>query len=154
MLYPDKLYPRITQPTFRIKKRTGNETTKENRWQNKFRVSSTGLNFVKCQRNIPSRRWFHKVYKLLFFSTLNRVRSGHALKPLYKSKMALSNNPMCRCGEIGNLPHLILDCPMHIESIQFPSPYKSDLYNSYHINICLFFVGMCGRCKKREYLNV
>uniref|UniRef100_A0A6P7GNR1 Uncharacterized protein LOC114341057 n=1 Tax=Diabrotica virgifera virgifera TaxID=50390 RepID=A0A6P7GNR1_DIAVI len=79
-------------------------------WQQEYNSSVTGLNYVGLQNNIPSKSWFHGLTKRNFIVTINRIRSNHAMTPLYKYKIGLDENPYCLCGEVGDMNHVILEC--------------------------------------------
>lgn len=43
-------------------------------------------------------------------TTIIRIRSGHCSTPAHLARIGVMDSSMCRCGEIGDLPHVFFSC--------------------------------------------
>ncbi|XP_018576554.1 uncharacterized protein LOC108915084 [Anoplophora glabripennis] len=84
------------------------------KWQNIYEDSLSGAVYKQIQPTIRQKTWFHNLVNRQFIKTITRLRTNHALYPKYQHKIGQTNNPNCLCGEIGDLQHIILECPLHI----------------------------------------
>ena len=46
-------------------------------------------------------------------SIVNKIKLKVAVTPTYLFKIKKINNPMCECGSLGTIDHLILNCPKY-----------------------------------------
>lgn len=81
------------------------------KWQTTHEQKSTGQFYKSLQPIIPKQIWFKNETSREFIKILCRMRSNHALYPEYLYKIQRTDNPNCSCGELGDLQHLILECP-------------------------------------------
>nr|CAH7757707.1 unnamed protein product [Callosobruchus chinensis] len=80
-------------------------------WQDHYLNCHTGKTYKIIQRSIRNHKWFDKEINKNYIRVLSRLRSGHTLVPQHQAKIGLSENPLCRCGEVGTLEHCLLECP-------------------------------------------
>lgn len=105
-----KLDPQNYLPT--LKKQLWEQWQLE--WQNTTRVK--GRWYAGFQPFFPKKPWFSKFpYSgRRHITTIIRMRTGHCLTSEHKFRIGVADNPLCECGQIEDLNHLIFDCPINV----------------------------------------
>ncbi|KAJ8914858.1 hypothetical protein NQ315_014871 [Exocentrus adspersus] len=81
-------------------------------WNQWFLDYPSRENYKKLQTGILITPWFYHETNRSFIRTICRLRSSHCLHPYHRHKMKLSENPNCMCGELGDLQHWVMECPL------------------------------------------
>jgi hypothetical protein len=46
-------------------------------------------------------------------ATMLRLQTQHARNPTHLFRLGIKNSPLCECGEVGTLNHIIFSCPQN-----------------------------------------
>lgn len=95
----------------------------QNDWQSSFNFK--GKQYKNIQDKWNAIPWFRKIpYKdRRHITTLIRIRTNHTLSKEHLFKIGIENSPLCECGQIESLTHILLECPINITQ-------NVDLYKS------------------------
>ena len=91
-----------------IKKRTMDD------WQHYWTTTSktTGGRLNLIQEHVSTTSWFERIkMSKKITNCISRLRIGHGLFPTYMRKIKIADSDLCRCGAIGNIDHIIIQCP-------------------------------------------
>lgn len=102
--------------------------------------TSKGKHYRMIQQDIPRKPWFSKIkLNKTVTSVICRMRLGHVSTPAQLHKFNIVPDPLCSCGEYGDLDHIIFACPLYDRSdfiskllslrIPFPTSITCLLYN-------------------------
>ncbi|XP_050513746.1 uncharacterized protein LOC126889470 [Diabrotica virgifera virgifera] len=71
--------------------------------------------YYGLQDSFPIKPWYNKCGYLgrNNITNLNRLRSGHCKTPCYLHKIGKTETPICECGTMGTLVHIIFECPIN-----------------------------------------
>lgn len=94
-------------------------------WHNHYREYPAGEAYKRIQPVLNRKPWFCNENSRPFIRILSRIRSSHCLHPQHKYKIGLKENPLCRCGKLGDLEHCILECPLKL--LEISKMYKGFL---------------------------
>lgn len=92
---------------------------------------SVGKHYRKIQPSIPRKPWFSRlVFSKTVTSVLCRMRLGHVCTPAHLHKIKIVPDPLCSCGEYGDLNHIFFACTLYdrfafldnLELLQIPFP--------------------------------
>ena len=92
-------------------------TIKNSIWSNWTRIfqevsTHKGYKYSLLQNSPLKTPWFknEKFIKRKFITYLCRMRTGHCLTPVHLHKIGIKEDPLCSCGERGDLNHITLGC--------------------------------------------
>lgn len=78
-------------------------------------LKTKGKWYAQIQDEFPKIAW-HKKFPYLdrrHITTIVRMRTGHCLTSEYLHKIKIKDSPNCECGQIEDLNHLFLECPIN-----------------------------------------
>ncbi|XP_044753823.1 uncharacterized protein LOC123313150 [Coccinella septempunctata] len=84
-------------------------------WTERFREigMTKGRQYSSVVRPTSYRRetWFKFLNTpRVNITTFVRIRSGHCLTPAHLARIGVIDSPLCSCGELGDLPHILFSC--------------------------------------------
>src|SRR3978361_260683 len=71
-----------------------------------------GCFYRSIQTVIPRKPWFSNDTNRHYIRTISRLRTNHALFGKHKYRLNLTETDQCVCGEVADLQHLFLECPI------------------------------------------
>lgn len=77
-------------------------------------LSFKGSFYREIQSEFSFKPWYYKLpyQDRRHISTIIRMRTGHGLYPQHMFKINLKDSPLCDCGEVGSLSHMLFECPL------------------------------------------
>lgn len=81
-------------------------------WLHHFHNSQAGSFYRSVQTVIPRKPWFSNDTNRYYIRTISRLRTNHALFGKHKYRLDLIETDQCVCGEVADLQHLFLECPI------------------------------------------
>ncbi|KAJ8919751.1 hypothetical protein NQ315_006280 [Exocentrus adspersus] len=65
--------------------------------------------------NFPKKPWFSTMpfKNRRHLTTIIRMRTGHCLTYKHLNRIGILDTPNCECGQVGDLTHIILECPIN-----------------------------------------
>lgn len=81
-------------------------------WQKYFSETPACTYYKNMLPRINRKPWFYRETNKNLVRIISRIRTNHALYLKHMYVMKLSNTEECICGEIADLQHLFLDCPI------------------------------------------
>lgn len=82
-------------------------------WEEEWKEISKikGKQLFNLMNKLPSKPWFYEInLDRQKISTICRMRIGHCCTQQHLNKIGVSESPLCECGKIGNLQHILLEC--------------------------------------------
>lgn len=129
------------------------KTDLNNVWNAMWLSSTKGNHYRQIQEAVPCKPWFSKMtFSKLVTSVLCRMRLGHVCTPAHLFKCNIVTDPLCSCGQYGDLNHIFFSCIQYDRSwfdsqllllrVPFPTSIKCLLYcNDYNVyNILALFI--------------
>ncbi|XP_018570191.2 uncharacterized protein LOC108910148 [Anoplophora glabripennis] len=87
------------------------------KWKQEWKLStnSRGFSYAQIIKEFPSSPWFTLFpYKdRRHLTTIIRMRTGHCLTNKHLHRIGILTHPYCECGQVGDLNHIILECPLN-----------------------------------------
>lgn len=90
-----------------------------------------GKFYYAIQPKVPTKPWFAKLrLGKRATSIIIRMRLGHVCTPAHLARLHIVDSNLCECGEIGDLNHIFLSCPLFshvsfyndLSSLKIPFP--------------------------------
>ena len=119
-------------------------TTYQQEWRETSKIR--GSHLYKIMPTIPKKPWYNDItLNRKIISLLIRLRLGHTTTPKHLFQMKIKDNPLCNCGEIGDINHLVLNCTNEKKKIDkfyaeisrcisFPMSVETILYHLFNEN--------------------
>ena len=96
-----------------------------------------GNNYSSHFEKPPTRPWFYKLkLNRKEVTTMCRLRSNHCCCPAHLGRIKVFPTSNCECGELGDITHILFNCPRHwgnsqqlyeaLINLKFPSPLHSN----------------------------
>ena len=78
-------------------------------------IKNKGKEYGEICDSPPRHPWFSKFNNIVKrdVTTIIRMRSGHCLVPTHLYKIGVSENSSCECGQMGDLNHVLFECPIN-----------------------------------------
>jgi ribonuclease HI len=81
-------------------------------WHNKMRRSGRGLFLARIKDSLGSWPWASHPSRVIE-TAVARLRTGHAGVRSHLARFGLAPDPLCSCGMIETIDHLLLECANH-----------------------------------------
>lgn len=85
-------------------------------WQKEWQTSTKKKAIIigGIQPRIQKKTWFelYKITNREFITFCSRIRSGHIPTPEFLFKIGKKEDPLCECGQKGDLDHLFFQCQL------------------------------------------
>lgn len=80
-------------------------------------AAAKGKYYRLIQESIPRKPWFSNLqFNKRITSVLCRLRLGHVCTPAHLFKFKIVDDPLCSCGEYGDLNHIFFSCTLYDRS--------------------------------------
>nr|XP_018897843.1 PREDICTED: uncharacterized protein LOC109031029 [Bemisia tabaci] len=89
-------------------------------WQTEWTKSAQtkGARLYGIQDIVSTTPWFANIWLPKdVTNTISRIRLGHGVFPAHMKRINLKDSDLCRCGEVGTLDHILLQC-QHLNNLQ------------------------------------
>lgn len=87
---------------------------------------------------VPYKKLWFKSYGDLSrkeIVTFCRIRSGHCSSPEHLNRIGVKPDPLCECGEIGSIIHLLFECPRFVHHSDILYHTIQQIYKNTPLNI-------------------
>lgn len=89
-------------------------------WSHLWNSSTKGKYYRQIQKVIPCKAWFcDNPFSKKHTSILCRLRMGHVCSPAFLFRLKIVADPLCPCGEYGDVNHIFFSCPLYNRSVLF-----------------------------------
>lgn len=82
----------------------------------KASLSVKGRAYADIVGEFPTEPWYRDLQFIdrRHITTIIRMRTGHCLTAKHLCKIGIKDSPRCECGQVEDLEHMFLECPINI----------------------------------------
>ena len=103
-------------------------------WQHRWNIAEVGREYFKYVLSITTQRHLDLLTKQAYRRTLQR-QTGYNTLNQYKSKLGQIGSSLCKCGQVEDTEHFLLQCPLQEKSRNTLERNLGQKIGLYHIDL-------------------